>query len=92
MISPMSIGKQVRSARNLRGKTQKKLAKAASCSRETISHIERGRLTPSVDLLCRLADALKVSVACLLERGTWQKKYSLSAEDYDDESSPGREQ
>jgi transcriptional regulator with XRE-family HTH domain len=67
----MSIGTQTKAARIHLSMSQKNLADEAECSREAISRIENGRMTPSVDLLCRLTDALGVSLDYLTERGMW---------------------
>jgi transcriptional regulator with XRE-family HTH domain len=81
----MSIGSQVRIWRtNHTHDTQAEVAEAAKCSREAVSRIERGLMTPSVDLLCRLADALGVSLDYLTERGIWAPKYGCTMSDHTD--------
>lgn len=42
--------------------TQDQLAKLVSCSRQTISSIEKGKFKPSVELALRLANVLKCNV------------------------------
>ena len=52
----------LRICRKKSGLTQKQLAELANTSRIHICDIERGKMLPSVGLLCRLADILKMSV------------------------------
>jgi putative transcriptional regulator len=42
--------------------TQDQLAKLVSCSRQTISSIEKGRFKPSVELALKLANVLNCKV------------------------------
>lgn len=53
--------------RKARGLTQKQLAEKVSVAWATIARIEIGNRRPSLQLLERLAKALKVKVAELLE-------------------------
>ncbi len=53
--------------RNQRKLTQANLAERAGVSRVTIAYLESGKRQPSMDLLQRLAKALKVKVGKLLE-------------------------
>lgn len=62
------IGVNVRRYRHERGLTQAELAEAAEAADATISRVERGRLTPSVELARRLAEALDVTVDVLLRK------------------------
>lgn len=57
----------VRSWRRLRGLTQKQLAVAAQLPRTYISRIENGRIQPGLSTLERVAGALHVGMATLLE-------------------------
>ncbi len=59
-------GKVLRKARIKRGLTQVELGERVGVSRVTISYLETGRRRPSMDLLQRLAKALKVKVGDLV--------------------------
>jgi transcriptional regulator with XRE-family HTH domain len=61
------IGVQVRSLRNQAGITQAQLAESVNVAPETMSRIERGKLTPSTALVTRLATAIGVSPGALFE-------------------------
>ena len=63
------LGGAVRRIRELQGRTQAQLAAAAgpdssgkSLSFTTISHVEAGRRQPSVQIMCRIANALGVDL------------------------------
>lgn len=60
------LAKNVRAARERLGLSQEALADEAEIDRTYISGIERGKRNPSVDLLARLAEALKTTPAALL--------------------------
>jgi len=47
--------------------SQERLAERAGISAQYVSNIERGRENPTLDLLLRLADALKVSLGQLCD-------------------------
>ncbi|MCM1329983.1 MAG: helix-turn-helix transcriptional regulator [Ruminococcus sp.] len=54
----MSIGFNVRKAREAAGLDQEELAERVGISRTMVSHIERNRKTPSVMVLADIAKAL----------------------------------
>jgi transcriptional regulator with XRE-family HTH domain len=60
-------GEKVRNARKARGLTLVELASRARLSYSYLSEIERGSKTPSSDALARLADALNLNRADLVE-------------------------
>ena len=60
------LARNVRAARDRLGLSQEALADEAEIDRTYISGIERGKRNPSVDLLARLAEALKTTPAALL--------------------------
>lgn len=62
------LGMNVRRHRKLKGLSQEKLALEAGVERSYVSDLERGTRNPSVRLLGRLAVALGVEPAALLER------------------------
>lgn len=61
------LGKNVRHYRQLRGMTQEELALSADMKRSYVSDMERGTRNPSVRALGRLAAALNVDPATLLQ-------------------------
>jgi len=56
------LGARIKEIRRKQRLSQEKLAERAGISAQYISNIERGRENPTLDLLLRLADALKVSL------------------------------
>ena len=60
------LAMNVRAARDRLGLSQEALAYEAEIDRTCISGIERGKRNPSVDLIARLAEALKTTPAALL--------------------------
>ncbi len=61
------LGKNVRHYRQVRGMTQEELAHSADMKRTYVSDLERGTRNPSVRAVGRLAKALKVDPATLLQ-------------------------
>lgn len=59
------LGRQLRTLRQRRGLSQRKLAQAAGVSNATVSLIEHGRTDPSMGLMKKILDALGVSFADL---------------------------
>lgn len=64
-------GKNIRRLRLSRGLSQRELARRAGCTGSHINQVERGRVSPSLKRLRRIANILEVPVAELLagERG-----------------------
>lgn len=62
-----AVGQRVYASRSRHGWTQQELADRSSIARANIARIEAGRHVPQVETLRRIADALKVSLASLLE-------------------------
>ena len=58
----MTTGQRIRSARNWRGWSLRKLASVAKCDPSTIGAIEADQNDPAVGLLKRIANALGMSV------------------------------
>lgn len=56
------IGKQIKTLRQARDMSQEELAEKSSLNPKYLSGIERGKANPTLDVLTRLADALKVGV------------------------------
>ena len=61
------LGENVKKARKMRNLTQEKLAEYIDLSPVFISHIESATRIPSLDTVCKIAGALKISVNDLLE-------------------------
>jgi transcriptional regulator with XRE-family HTH domain len=64
------VGGNVRRLRQIAGLTQEQLAFEASIDLTYVGGIERGRRNPSLLVMVRIADALKVEPKSLLERPT----------------------
>ncbi|WP_106640871.1 helix-turn-helix domain-containing protein [Allosphingosinicella vermicomposti] len=62
------VGTNVRRFRQAAGITQEQLAFAAEIDLTYVGGIERGRRNPSVIVLARIANALSVEPATLLQR------------------------
>lgn len=64
---PSVLGRNVRKARLARGLSQEQLAFETEMKRSYVSDLERGTRNPSVKAIARLATALGVEPAWLLE-------------------------
>lgn len=62
----VTVGRNVRQARQKAGLSQEALADKAGIDRTYVSGVERGVRNPTVTVLARLAGALGVPVAALL--------------------------
>jgi transcriptional regulator with XRE-family HTH domain len=63
----VAVGRHVRAERARRGWTLDELAARSGVSRGMLVQVEQARSNPSIATICRLADALGVSVAALVE-------------------------
>lgn len=63
---PSIVGKNVRKFREERHLTQEELAFEAEIDLTYVGGIERGRRNPSLMVMARIAEALKVSLAKLI--------------------------
>ena len=63
----MSIGKNVRKYRKIKGLTLRKLGEASTLAESTISDIENDKSMPSIKALTRIAKALGVDLDYLLK-------------------------
>lgn len=61
------FGRRLRAIRRSRDVTQEKLAEYCDLSPEYISHIERGRASPSFDVIAGLSDELDVDPQSLFD-------------------------
>lgn len=69
----MALGERIRQLRKERGWSQAELGSKVGTDSQRISRYENGRITPSVEALVRLADALEVSVDYLVREGSPRK-------------------
>lgn len=67
LANSAELGRQIRDKRNEYGMKQYHLARKAGISREELSRIERGRVTPLTKTLQRICTALGVPLGALLE-------------------------
>ncbi len=63
MDKKVVLGARIKAVRKERGWSQEQLAERVGISTQYVSNIERGKENPTLDLLLRLAQALKVSPA-----------------------------
>lgn len=66
-ISVVYIGKRVKDARFRAGLTQAELAEKAGTTQTTVARIERDAVQPEVTTIRKLAGALGIPIADLLE-------------------------
>ena len=63
MDKKAALGARIKALRKQRGWSQEQLAERVGISTQYVSNIERGKENPTLDMLLRLAGALKVSPA-----------------------------
>ncbi|MDR9468052.1 helix-turn-helix transcriptional regulator [Marinospirillum sp.] len=84
-MSPrQDIGEQLRAARKQLGQTQKQMSETTGIHKSTLSEIENGRFTGSLDILERYLDAvgLELTVAEKVRRlPDWDELDELFGED-----------
>lgn len=56
------LGRRIRSVRKIRGQTQEELAEAAHIHPKYVSSLELGKENPTLDVLVRLAAALRIEL------------------------------
>lgn len=64
---PFRFGEKLRTVREKKGYTLKVVANAAGVSESLVSQIERNRVSPAIDTLIALADALDIDLEFLFE-------------------------
>jgi len=64
----VALGRAIREVRSSKGISQEKLALLADVDRSYVGRIERGDNNVAVLTLARLADALNITVARLMQR------------------------
>jgi transcriptional regulator with XRE-family HTH domain len=62
-----AVGERIRQVRLHRNLTQERLAEFAGMDRQAINRLENGHTSPMLDTLIRLADALDVDLAELVQ-------------------------
>ena len=72
-----TVAKNVRRLRKERGYTQEALSELAGINRNYTGMIERGERSPTVDMLEKLAKALKIDPVAFLTAGT-EKDQTMS--------------
>lgn len=65
--TPFRFGEKLRTVRERKGYTLKVVAQAAGVSESLVSQIERNRVSPAIDTLLALADALEIDLEYLFE-------------------------
>ena len=65
--TPFRFGEKLRAVRERKGYTLKVVAQAAGVSESLVSQIERNRVSPAIDTLLALADALEIDLEYLFE-------------------------
>jgi len=63
--TPFRFGEKIRAVREKKGYTLKVVAQAAGVSESLVSQIERNRVSPAIDTLLSLADALEIDLEYL---------------------------
>lgn len=64
---PKIISKRIKKRRNDLGMTQEDLAEKVGVSRVYIGYVEQGRNTPSLEILEKIAKALKIKLSELVD-------------------------
>lgn len=80
-IGRVEIGRNIRRLRKQKNMSQEQLAKILWIDRSSLSGYERGKRTPDIFMLCKMADAFDVSLDVLVGRD-WntEGKESVSEE------------
>jgi len=74
----VDVALNIRQARKAKGMTLAGLAKASGVTKGYVSQVENFRTTPSLAVLCRLAEALSVEPGALLKGGSVRKRYVVT--------------
>ncbi len=74
MLNKKKIGETITIYRKRAGMTQKDLADVLHISYQAVSKWESGTSLPTVEMLCEIAGALRVSTDTILQRGKWVDK------------------
>jgi transcriptional regulator with XRE-family HTH domain len=74
------LGSNLRRARQTRGLSLERLSRASGVSRAMISQVELGKSTPTINVLWRMAQALGVPLATLVNEGATARCVLLRAD------------
>ncbi len=88
MISNEAVGGRVKACRQEQGLTLKAIEKIAGVSATHISEIERGKTSPTIGALTKIADALGKDVTFFLESEQLEDVCHLRVEERDDRPLP----
>ena len=72
-----NFGSKLRAVRERKAVTLKEVAKKASVSESLVSQIERNKVSPSIDTLLKIADALNIDLEYLFKDYKQNKKVSV---------------
>jgi transcriptional regulator with XRE-family HTH domain len=79
---PYRFGEKLRAVRERKGCTLKQIAAAAGVSESMVSQIERNKVSPAIDTLLAIAEALDVNLEYLFEEFRQKRKvYIVRAEE-----------
>ena len=62
----MTIGERIKQARKAKGLTQEELAEKLGCTKQSIAQYEKGRRSPKIDGLIKIAESLNIPTSDLL--------------------------
>lgn len=79
----MLIGQRLKKLREEHDLRQEDLANIIKCSRTTIANYEQNKRTPSLDILCELADYFNVSLEYIVGRTSIKEKHYTSLIQFD---------
>lgn len=73
----MTFGENVKKLRTERNQTLQQLSEQSSVSKTMLSEIERGKKTPTIDVACRIANALGTDLSVLIAPQAASRSYVL---------------
>ncbi len=73
------LGARIKEIRRRQRLSQEKLAERAGISAQYVSNIERGRENPTLDMLLRLADSLRVSLGGMCDYESMEDQRKVRA-------------
>ncbi|ULQ60254.1 XRE family transcriptional regulator [Brucepastera parasyntrophica] len=79
--TPFRVGEKLRAIRERKGYTLKVVAQAAGVSESLVSQIERNRVSPAIDTLLALADALEIDLEYLFSEHRRNRPVRLITEE-----------
>ena len=73
MNGQLDIGGQIRYHRRRKGLSQEKVALRANITTAYLGQIERSKKNPTVGIVCRIADAMQISIIELLQSTSYNE-------------------